>query len=143
MADACEIPRNNATSDEIRQILTRFKTIAVVGISEKPDRPSYRVAEYLQKNGYRIIPVNPVLQEVFGEKAYPDLKSIPEKVEIVDIFRKPDAVPDIVDQAIQIGAKVIWMQENIVHNTAADKARNAGLQVVMNKCILKEHANLG
>ncbi len=142
MSEACEFPQQNATLEEIKSILENNKVIAVVGLSDKPDRPSYRVAHYLQQNGYRIIPVNPAIKEVLGEKAYSDLTQIPEPIDIVDIFRKPDAVPEIIAQAIALRAKVIWMQEGIVHNASADTARAAGLQVVMNKCILKEHMGI-
>ena len=142
MAEECEFPKSNATTDEIKNILRSFKVIAVVGLSDKPDRPSYHVAEYLQSHGYKIIPVNPMIPQWKGMKSYPDLKSIPESVDIVDIFRKPADTPEIVEEAISRGAKVIWMQEGIVNNVAADRARNAGLQVVMNKCMLKEHRKL-
>jgi predicted CoA-binding protein len=139
MSDACETPLHNATSEEILDILKNTKVIAVVGLSDKPDRDSYQVARYLQSAGYRIIPVNPAVKEVLSEKSYASLPDVPEKIDLVDIFRKPEAVPQIVDEAIAVGAKVIWMQEGIVHNAAADKARAAGLRVVMNKCLLKEH----
>src|SRR5262249_52415222 len=112
------------------------------GLSDKPYRDSHRVAAYLQKHGYRIIPVNPALNEVLGEKSYAALTDIPERVEIVDVFRRVDAVPDIVESTIAIGAKVLWLQEGIVHNEAAAKAKAAGLVVVQNKCILKEHWKL-
>jgi uncharacterized protein len=130
-------------SREIEQILKSSKTIAVVGLSDNPDRPSYHVSEYMQLAGYRIIPVNPSVAEVLGEKSYPNLKSIPEKIDIVDIFRKPDAVPEIVNEAIAVKAKSIWMQEGVIHEDAALTAQNAGLQVVMDKCILKEHMRWG
>jgi len=140
----CEFPEKNASSAEVSAILKQYKTIAVVGLSDKPDRPSYGVSEYMQQHGYRILPVNPALKgPVLGEQSYADLKSLPVKPEIVNIFRKPDAVPEIVDEAIAVGAKVIWMQEGVVHNAAAEKARQAGLQVVMNKCLLKEHHHAG
>lgn len=142
MADVCEIPFNNASDDEIKQILSTAKVIAVVGLSTKPDQESYKVADYLKKQGYQIIPVNPNITETLGEKSYPDLQSIPEKIDVVDIFRKAEAIPAIVDAAIQIGAKVIWMQEGIVNNTAAAKAHNAGLKVVMNKCMMKQHKSI-
>ena len=132
------MPLSNATSEEIRHMLRSPKTIAVVGLSDKSDRSSYQVAAYLQAQGYRIIPVNPNVTAVLGEKAYPSLSAVPEPVDIVDIFRKPDAVPAIVTEAIAKRAKVIWMQEGIAHNAAADRARAAGLAVVMNKCMLKE-----
>jgi uncharacterized protein len=142
MTEECEFPKSNATTDEIRNILNVSKVIAVVGLSDKTDRPSYHVAEYLQSNGYKIIPVNPMISQWKGMKSYPNLKAIPEPVDIIDIFRRPDDVSEIVDEAISQNAKVIWMQEGIVNNVAADRARNAGLQVVMNKCMLKEHRKL-
>src|SRR5438094_956991 len=126
MSEACELPRENATLEEMREILRTAKTVAVVGLSDKPDRDSYRVARYLQSAGYRIIPVNPAVKEVLGEKAHASLRDVPEKVDVVDIFRKPDAVPEIVEDAIAVGAKVVWMQDGIVHNDAADRARAAG-----------------
>jgi uncharacterized protein len=127
---------------DIGDILRNSHTIAVVGLSDKPERDSYHVAAYLQEQGYRIIPVNPALTEVLGEKAYARLQDIPEKIDLVDVFRRPDAVPEIVDAAIAVGAKVVWLQEGIVHNAAAEKARAAGLQVVQSRCILKEHYKL-
>jgi predicted CoA-binding protein len=125
--------------DEIKEILTSYKTIAIVGISNKPDRDSYIVAEYLLNQGYKIIPVNPNIDTVLGLKAYPDLISIPEDIEIVDIFRRPEFVDEIVDQAIEKRAKVVWMQLGVINESAAEKARKAGLKVVMNKCIKVEH----
>jgi len=116
----------------------RVKTVAVVGLSDNPDRDSHRVAAYLQQRGYRIIPINPNVTTVLGEPAYPRLRDVPVPVEVVDIFRRPDAVPEIVEEAIAMGVRVIWMQESIAHNAAADRARAAGLTVVMNKCMLKE-----
>ncbi len=142
MKETCEMPLQNATSAEVRDILTTSKVVAVVGLSDKPERGSYQVAAYLQSQGYRIIPVNPNLSEVLNERAYPSLDRVPGPVDVVDIFRKPEFVPQIVDQAIANGAKVIWMQEGIAHNAAAEKARAAGLRVVMNKCMLKEHRKL-
>jgi len=139
MNQECEFPKQNATTEEIKNILHNYKTVAIVGLSDKSDRPSYHVAEYLQSEGYKVIPVNPMIQTWKGIKSYPDLRSISGGVEIVDIFRKPADVPAIVDEAIYMGAKVVWMQEGIVHNESADRARAAGLQVVMNKCMLKEH----
>ncbi|MDI6793817.1 MAG: CoA-binding protein [bacterium] len=137
----CEFPTQNCSDKEVQQILSAAKVIAVVGLSHKPYRDSYRVAAYLKEKGYRIIPVNPNAIEVLGEKAYHNLGEIPEKVDLVNIFRKPEAVSEIVEAAIGIGAKVVWMQKGIVHNASADKARAAGLQVIMNKCMLKEHHN--
>jgi len=123
----------------MEKIFKDSKTIAVVGLSSNPARPSHSVARYLQSQGYKIIPVNPKEKEVLGEKAYPDLLSIPEKVDMVDIFRRSEDVPPIVDQAIQIKAKVVWMQEGIVNEEAAKKASDAGLTVIMDKCMYKEH----
>lgn len=136
----CELPENNASDEEIKEILKNSKTIAVVGLSTDPSKASYMVAEYLMNNGYKIIPVNPSATEILGKKSYPDLKSIPEKIDIVDIFRKEEAIPQIVDEAIEVGAKIIWMQQGLCHNKSADKARTAGLKVVMNKCIKVEHS---
>src|SRR5262245_41993765 len=110
MSECCEMPLQNATPDEIRDILKTAKVIAVVGLSDKPDRDSHRVAAYMQRAGYRIIPVNPAVKEVLGEKAYASVRDVPEKVDVVDIFRKPEAVPEIVEEAIAAEAKVVWMQ---------------------------------
>lgn len=127
------------TDQEIRQLLSTAKTIAVVGLSAKPWRPSHGVSEYMQSRGYRIIPVNPYLSEALGEKAYARLEDVPGPVDIVNIFRRPEAVEPIVDAAIRRGARMVWMQEGVIHHGAADKARAAGLGVVMDRCILKEH----
>ena len=118
------------------------KTIAVVGLSGRRFRPSHGVAEYLQRAGYRVIPVNPRETEVLGEKAYPDLASVPLPVDIVDIFRRSEHVPEIVEEAIRIGAKMVWMQEGVIHEDAARSALATGLKVVMDRCILKEHRRL-
>lgn len=127
----------------ISKILKESKTIAIVGLSPEPNRPSHGVAAYLKsKAGYKIIPVNPAVPEVLGEKSYPDLKAIPVKVDVVDIFRKPEVVPQIVGDAIKIKAKAVWMQEGIVHEEAAKMARNSGLLVAMDRCMMKEHAKL-
>ena len=126
----------------VRDILEKSKVIAVVGLSPKPERDSHEVAKYLQDQGYRIVPVNPRADTILGEKSYPDLASIPEKVDVVDIFRRSDDVPPVVDQAIAIGAKAVWMQLGIVNEDAAAKAREAGLGVVMDRCMLVEHRNL-
>ena len=139
MSEACEMPLENATPNEIHEILASARTIAVVGLSDKPDRDSHRVAAYLQRTGYRILPVNPAITEVLGEKSVPGLRDLAEPVDVVDIFRRADAVPAIVEDAIAIGAKVIWMQDGIVHNAAADRARAAGLKVVMSRCMLRDH----
>ncbi len=124
------------------QLLKSAKTIAVVGLSGNRWRPSYGVSEYMQAMGYRIIPVNPKESEVLGEKAYATLEEIPEPVDIVNIFRQSHFVPEIVDSAIRIGAKLVWMQEDVIHEEAARKAREAGLEVVMDRCILKDHRRL-
>ena len=130
----------SATGDPIAEILKSSRTIAVVGLSNRKFRPSYGVAEYLKSAGYRIIPVNPNETEVLGEKCYARLEDIPEKVDIVDIFRRSEFVPEIMDSAISIGAHAIWMQEGVIHPEAAEKARQAGLFVAMDLCMLKEHA---
>lgn len=130
------------TAAEIAAIIKQYRTIAVVGLSPEPSRPSYQVAQYLQDQGYRIIPVNPKCQEILGQRCYPNLRAIPEPVDIVDIFRQVEAIPGIVDEAIAIGAKVVWMQLGLEHPEAAARARQAGLQVVMNRCLKVEHARL-
>jgi hypothetical protein len=126
-------------SDPIREVLQRAKTIAVVGLSDNPLRPSHGVAAYLQIQGYRIIPVNPKIQSALGEKAYASLLDVPEKIDIVDIFRRPEFVEELVDQAIQLKVPAVWMQEEVIHEAAARKARRAGIFVVMDRCILLEH----
>lgn len=132
-------------ADQITDLLKSAKTIAVVGVSDDPMRPSHGVAAYLQHHGYRIIPVNPEIDMVLGEKAYPSLADVPEKIDIVDIFRRSENVPPIVDQAIQLKVPAIWMQETVIHEESAKKAREKGILVVMDRCILKEHRarNLG
>ncbi len=129
---------------EIRDMLSRSKTIAVVGISPKEDRPSYRVAAYLKTKGYHILPVRPDGDAILGEKVYHSLSEIPKEIEIdiVDIFRRPEDIPPIVEEAIQRGAKVIWMQEGIVNEEAAAKSEKVGLKVVMDRCVKKEHQRL-
>jgi predicted CoA-binding protein len=131
------------TDTELRDLLNETKTIAVVGLSDRPERPSYHVAAYLREQGHRIIPVNPMIKEFMGEKAYSSLRDIPVPVDMVDVFRRADAVPQIVQEAIAIGAKSLWLQEGVVHEAAAAAARAAGLKVVMDKCVLKEHHRLG
>ena len=131
------MPANEA--ERISELLKSARTIAVVGLTNTPIRPSYGVSHYMQSQGYRIIPVNPNITEWEGEKAYASLLEVPERIDIVDVFRRSDAVPEVVEQAIQIKANVIWMQEGVVHHKAAEKARQAGIFVVMDKCILKEH----
>jgi predicted CoA-binding protein len=125
--------------DKLHRILTDYKTIAVVGLSHRPDRPSYSNSAYLQMQGYRIIPVNPNLTEALREKAYASLRDIPVPVDIVDIFRRSEEVPPVVEDSIAIGAKVIWMQLGIVNETAAAQAEAAGLEVVMNTCLGATH----
>jgi len=129
---------------DIKEILSNSKTVAVVGISPKEDRPSYIVASYLKSKGYQIIPVRPDGEEILGEKVYHSLTEIPKeiKVEVVDIFRKSEDVPPIVEEAIQRGAKVVWMQEGITHKEAGEKAEKAGLKVIMDRCMKKEHQRL-
>lgn len=126
----------------IADILRDSRVIAVVGLSGKRYRPSYGVSEYMQRAGYRIIPVNPQETEVLGEKCYPDLDAVPEAIDIVDIFRRSEYVPEIVEAAIRKGAKAVWMQEDVIHDAAARRAQAAGLDVVMDRCILKEHRRL-
>jgi uncharacterized protein len=124
---------------DIKQILNSYKKVAVIGLSPDAGKPSHEVAAYLQRAGFQIIPVNPSCQELLGEKCYPTLAEIPGEVEIVDVFRRAEFLPEIVEQAIAKGAKVVWMQEGIVNEAAAARARAAGLAVVMDRCILKEH----
>ena len=126
----------------MKEILLSIKTIASVGISSKPEKESYEVVAYLKNQGYRIIPVNPTATEILGEKTYPSLSDIPDKVDVVQVFRKPEDVPPVVEEAIKIGAKVVWMQEGIVNEDAAQKAREAGLQVVMDACMRATHRRL-
>jgi hypothetical protein len=126
-------------TDEITELLKRTKTIAVVGLSDSPLRPSHGVAAYMQSQGYRIIPVNPTIKGALGEKAVASLSEIQEKIDIVDVFRRPEGVPEVVDEAIKLGVPAIWLQEGVIHEDAAAKARKAGIFVVMDKCILKEH----
>jgi uncharacterized protein len=130
---------SSVQSDPIFNLLREAHTIAVVGLSDNPLRPSHGVAAYLQSQGYRIIPVNPEIKESLGEKAYPSLLDVPEKIDIVDIFRRPEFVEEVVDQAIQLRVPAVWMQEEIIHEKAAQKARAAGIFVVMDRCLLLEH----
>jgi uncharacterized protein len=126
-------------TDPIRELLQRSKTIAVVGLSDSPMRPSHGVSAYMQSHGYKIIPVNPTIAETLGEKSYPLLLQVPEKIDIVNIFRRPEYVEEIVDQAIALKVPAVWMQEEVIHQKAAEKAQKAGIFVVMDLCILKEH----
>jgi len=125
--------------DAIADLLKRSKTIAVVGLSDSPLRPSHGVSAYMQSNGYHIIPVNPEIKDALGEEAYASLLDVPEKIDIVNIFRRPEFVEEVVDQAIQLKVPAIWMQEEVIHEKAAEKARQAGIFVIMDQCILKEH----
>ena len=138
----CEFPRDNASQEEIVALLDRVRTIAVVGISSSPEKDSHQVGKYLIEQGLTVYPVNPGCEELLGLRCYPDLRSLPEAPDLVDVFRRPDAIPGIVDEAIEVGAKAVWMQIGLVHNDAADKARAAGLQVVMNKCTKMEHKRM-
>jgi predicted CoA-binding protein len=128
--------------NQISDILRTARTIAVVGLSGKRFRPSYGVTEYMQRAGYRIIPVNPNETQILGERSYPDLDSVPGEIDIVDIFRRSEHVPEIVEAAIRKGAKAIWMQEGVAHEAAAQRAAAAGLMVLMDRCILKDHRRL-
>lgn len=128
-----------ASADPILEILKKYKTITVVGLSSNPRRPSYEVTEYMQRAGYRIIPVNPNETAVLGEKSYARLEDVPEKIEIVDVFRRPEEVPPVAESAIRVGAKVLWMQLGIENAEAAERARTAGLIVVEDACIFVEH----
>ena len=130
-------------SDQMmKEILLSAKTVASVGLSSNQEKESYWIVSYLKEQGYRIIPINPTATEILGEKAYPDLESVPEKIDVVQVFRNPEDVPPVVDSAIKVGAKVVWMQEGIVNEEAAAKARAAGLQVVMDECMRATHRRL-
>ena len=136
--------KENAVSDksEVEMQLREARTIAVVGMSPRANRPSHYVAKYLMEQGYRIIPVNPAVDEVLGIKSYPDIVSIPEDIDMIDIFRRSSQVPPVVDDAIAAGARFIWMQDGVVHEGAAAKARAAGMSVVMDNCTLREHSRI-
>jgi uncharacterized protein len=126
-------------SDPVRDLLSNVKTIAVVGLSDSPMRPSHVVSAYMQAQGYRIIPVNPQIGEALGEKSYPSLLEVPEEIDLVDVFRRPEFLDEIVEQAIQLKIPAIWLQEDVINERAAERARKAGMFVVMDRCILKEH----
>jgi len=126
-------------SDPIYELLSRIKTIAVVGLSGSPLRPSHGVSAYMQLQGYRIIPVNPRISEALGETAYLSLLDVPEKIDLVNVFRRPEFVDEIVEQAIRLKVPAIWLQEDVINDRAAEKARKAGMFVVMDRCVLKEH----
>ena len=134
-----ETTKKSNRTDEIAELLKRTKTIAVVGLSDSPLRPSYGVSAYMQSHGYKIIPVNPSIKGALGEKAVASLGEIEEKIDMVDVFRRPEYVPELVDEAIRLKVPAIWLQEDVIHEEAAEKARKAGIFVVMDKCILKEH----
>jgi uncharacterized protein len=142
MTERCEIPLRNATPEEIRAILAGARRIAVVGHSDDPARDSYRIGRYLARAGFEVFPVNPNARSTPDLRFYPDLASVPEPIDIVDIFRRQEAIPAVVDEAIRVGARAVWMQLGLAHNAAADKARAAGLNVVMNHCIMVEHRAL-
>ena len=126
-------------TDPIHELLSHAKTIAVVGLSDSPMRASHGVSAYLQSQGYKIIPVNPQIAEALGEKSYPSLLDVPEKIDLVDVFRRPEFVTEIVEQAIQLKIPAIWLQEDVINEGAAERARQAGIFVVMDRCILKDH----
>lgn len=132
------------TDDQMTELLSKAKTIAVVGLTDNPLRPSHGVSAYMQAQGYKIIPVNPMIHEALGERSYASLRDIPTdvKIDIVDVFRRPEAVPEIVDEVIELKLPALWLQETVVHPKAAEKARKAGVNVVMDLCILKEHRRL-
>jgi predicted CoA-binding protein len=136
----CEVPRTNADGREIDRILSESSTVAVIGLSPKEERPSHDIYRYLKAAGYRVFGVNPGHSEIAGDKVYRSLSDVPSEIDIVNIFRRPEHIPEIVREAIAKNAKTIWMQLGIVNNAAADEARKAGLSVVMNKCIRVEHA---
>lgn len=142
MAEVCEVPLGNPSPEGVREVLKAARVVAVVGLSDKPDRDSHRVAAYLQAAGYRVIPVNPAVKEVLGERSYASVAEVPEKIDVVDVFRKAEAVPGIVEEAIAAGAKVVWLQDGVVHNEAADRARAAGLTVVQGRCMMRDHRAL-
>jgi len=137
--ETCEISLHHVPDETVKKVLRESRTIAVVGLSTNPEKDSHKVPAYLKKKGYRIIPVHPSADEILGEKVYPGLSHIPEKVDIVNVFRPPSEVPAITDSSIEIGAKVIWTQEGIVSNESAKKAEAAGVTMIMGKCIMKEH----
>ena len=142
MSERCEIPRANPNPAEIRDILTSARRIAVVGHSDDPGRDSYRVGRYMASHGFEVFAVNPNARSTPDLKFYPDLASVPGPIDIVDIFRRPEAIPAIVEEAIRLGAKTVWMQLGLADNAAADRARAAGLQVVMSRCIMQDHRAL-
>lgn len=139
---AVSSPKMTFVNSPLEPLLKNAKRIAVVGVSDKPARDSHRIARYLQQAGFEMLPVNPLLSEVLGQKVYASLAEIPEPVDIVNVFRRSEEVPDLVEQAIAAGAKAIWLQLGVIHEPAAEKAREAGLSVVMDRCIMVDHARL-
>ena len=139
MDPTCELPRSNPGAEAIRDLLVRVRRIAVVGHSDDPSRDSYRVGRYLASRGYEVFAVNPNGRSSADLRFYPDLASVPKPIDLVDIFRRLEFIPGVVDEAIRAGAKAIWMQDGLAHNAAADKARAAGLEVVMNRCMMRDH----
>ena len=142
MSQILDPKQHPSDEEQAVELLKKARSVAVVGVSPKEERDSHKVARYLKEHGYKVIPVNPGLKEVLGETCYPDLKSIPEHIDVVDIFRSVDAIPGIVDEAIAVGADAVWMQLGLAHEEAAEKARKAGLTVVMNRCMKIDHARL-
>lgn len=138
----CKTGEKSASEKDVAELLNNSRTVAVVGISHKEERDSHKVAKYLKDHGYKVIPVNPRYKEVLGETCYPDLKSVPEHIDIVDIFRNIDAIPAIVDEAVEVKAGAVWMQLGLSHEAAAEKARCAGISVVMDRCMKIEHSRL-
>ena len=140
----CEIPRFNAAQPEIDSLLADSKTIAMVGLSNDPEKDSYQVGLYLKKHGYTIIPINPKYEEIMGEKAYPSIKDVPTKIDIIDVFRKPDALPGLTQETLDLSEKPrgFWMQLGIAHHESATRLKQAGIVVVQNKCIKIEHARV-
>jgi len=136
------MPFSNPTPEQIRALLTQVRSVAVVGLSPQPARPSFNVAKALQGFGYRIIPVRPMVDEVLGEKAYPDLESLPETPDIVDVFRASEHVPEIVESCIKLGIKNLWLQDGVIHEAAALRAQQAGITVVMDRCMYRDHVQL-
>jgi len=143
MDQECELPQGNPPPDAIRAILANAKRVAVVGHSDDPSRDSHRVGRYLAAHGYEVFAVNPAGRSTPGLTFYPDLASVPGPVDVVDIFRKVEFIPAIIDEAIRIGARVVWMQEGLAHNASAARARAAGLTVVQSRCMMRDHARLG
>ena len=138
----CKTGEKSASEKDVAELLNNSRTVAVVGISHKEERDSHKVAKYLKDHGYKVIPVNPRYKEVLGETCYPDLRSVPEHIDIVDIFRNIDAIPAIVDEAVEVKAGAVWMQLGLSHEAAAEKARCAGISVVMDRCMKIEHSRL-